>query len=104
MATSLRCVSSIRPTLNRVLIQRIQAENKTVSGIFLPEKSLEKLSEGKVIAVGPGEVDKNGKLIQMNVKVGDKVILPTYGGNSIKVGEEEYFIYRDNELLAIISD
>ncbi|KTW28183.1 hypothetical protein T552_02042 [Pneumocystis carinii B80] len=103
MATSLRSVSCIRPLLDRVLVQRIQPESKTASGIFLPEKSLEKLSEGKVIAVGPGGLDKDGKTVKTSVKVGDKVIIPAYGGSNIKVGDQEYQFYHDHELLATIS-
>ncbi|KAG4304415.1 hypothetical protein PORY_002125 [Pneumocystis oryctolagi] len=104
MATSLRSVSCIRPLMDRVLIQRIKAEQKTVSGIFLPEKSLEKLSEGKVVAVGSGGVDKNGEHVKPNVSVGDRVILPAYGGSSIKVGDEEYCFFSTQELLAVISE
>ncbi|KAG5513444.1 hypothetical protein PMAC_001508 [Pneumocystis sp. 'macacae'] len=91
MATSLRSVSCITPLGSRVLIQRLKAEQKTVSGIFLPEKSLEKLSEGKVVAIGSGGFDKDGKSIQPTVSVGDRVILPAYGGSTVKVGEEVRF-------------
>ncbi|KAG4300656.1 hypothetical protein PCANB_003111 [Pneumocystis canis] len=104
MATSLRSASCIKPLLDRVLVQRIKAEQKTVSGIFLPEKSLEKLSEGKVVAVGSGGLDKDGKLVKPSVSVGDRVILPPYGGNSIKVGEDEFNIYHCHELLAVVSE
>ena len=71
-----------------MLVQRVKAEAKTASGIFLPASSVEKLNEAKVIAVGPGAPNKDGKVIPTTVKAGDRVLLPGWGGNSIKVGEE----------------
>ncbi|CAA19110.1 10 kDa heat shock protein, mitochondrial [Schizosaccharomyces pombe] len=104
MATKLKSAKSIVPLLDRILVQRIKADTKTASGIFLPEKSVEKLSEGRVISVGKGGYNKEGKLAQPSVAVGDRVLLPAYGGSNIKVGEEEYSLYRDHELLAIIKE
>jgi chaperonin GroES len=85
------------PLLDRVLVQRAKAEAKTAGGIFLPEASVKELNEAKVLAVGPGGVDKDGKRIAMSVQPGDKVVIPQYGGSAIKVGEEEYHILRDHE-------
>lgn len=104
MATALKSVRSLVPLLDRVLVQRLKAESKTASGIFLPESSLKDLNEAKVLAVGPGGLDKDGKRIPMGVQTGDKVLIPQYGGSPIKVGEEEYHIFRDSEILAKISE
>ncbi|OLL23992.1 heat shock protein, mitochondrial [Neolecta irregularis DAH-3] len=99
-----KSVKSIVPLFDRVLIQRIKANQKTSSGIFLPEKSMEKLSEGTVIAVGQGAINKDGKLVVPGVKSGDRVVLPQYGGNNIKIGDDEYTLFRDHELMAIINE
>jgi len=99
MAQSLavKSIRSLMPLLDRVLVQRVKAEAKTAGGIFLPESSVKELNEAKVLAVGPGGVDKEGRRIEMSVKPGDKVVIPQYGGSSIKVGDEEYHILRDHE-------
>jgi chaperonin GroES len=99
MAQSLavKSIKSLMPLLDRVLVQRVKAEAKTVGGIFLPESSVKELNEAKVLAVGPGGVDKEGRRIEMSVKPGDKVVIPQYGGSSIKVGDDEYHILRDHE-------
>lgn len=104
MATTLRSIKNLVPLLDRVLVQRVRAEAKTASGIFLPESTVEKLSEAKVLAVGPGGVDKDGKRIEMSVQAGDRVLIPPYGGSPVKVGEEEFTLFRDHELLAKIKE
>ncbi|KAL2146910.1 hypothetical protein VTI28DRAFT_1637 [Corynascus sepedonium] len=104
MATSLRSIKSLVPLLDRVLVQRVKAEAKTASGIFLPESSVKELNEAKVLAVGPGALDKDGKRVPMGVAAGDKVLIPQYGGSPVKVGEEEYHLFRDSEILAKIKE
>ena len=104
MTTALKSIRAIAPLLDRVLVQRIKAESKTAGGIFLPESAVKELNEAKVLAVGPGARDKDGKRIEVSVKPGDKVLVPQYGGSPIKVGEEEYSLFRDHELLARIKD
>ncbi|KAL1898282.1 mitochondrial heat shock protein Hsp10 [Ceratocystis pirilliformis] len=104
LATSLRSIRSLAPLLDRVLIQRVKAEAKTASGIFLPESSVEKLNEAKVLAVGPGSLDKEGKRMPMGVSVGDRVLIPQFGGSPVKVGEEEFQLFRDSEILAKINE
>jgi chaperonin GroES len=78
-------------------VQRVKAEAKTASGIFLPESSVKELNEGKVLAVGPGLLDKDGKRMPMGVQSGDRVLIPQYGGSPVKVGEEEFHLFRDAE-------
>ncbi|KPI39151.1 10 kDa heat shock protein, mitochondrial [Cyphellophora attinorum] len=102
--TALKSIRSLAPLLDRVLVQRIKAETKTAGGIFLPESSVKELNEAKVLAVGPGGLDKDGKRITMSVAAGDKVLIPQYGGSPVKVGEEEYSLFRDHELLAKINE
>ena len=85
------------PLLDRVLVQRIKADTKTASGIFLPESSVKELNEGKVLAVGPGAIDKDGKRVPMGVAAGDRVLIPQYGGSPVKVGDDEYHLFRDSE-------
>jgi chaperonin GroES len=104
MSTLLKSVRSIAPLLDRVLVQRVKAEAKTTGGIFLPESAVKDLNEAKVLAVGPGALDRDGKRIEVSVKPGDKVLIPQYGGSPIKVGEEEYSLFRDHELLAKINE
>jgi chaperonin GroES len=83
--------------LDRVLVQRIKASSKTASGIFLPESSVKELNEARVLAVGPGGLDKDGKRVVCSVNAGDKVLVPQYGGSPVKVGEDEYHLFRDYE-------
>ncbi|XP_038705670.1 10 kDa chaperonin, mitochondrial-like [Tripterygium wilfordii] len=91
------------PTLNRVLIEKIVPPTKTNAGILLPEKS-SKLNSGKVVAVGPGGRDREGKVIPVSVKEGDTVLLPDYGGTEVKLGEKEYFLFMDDDILGTLHD
>ncbi|KAK9082033.1 hypothetical protein Scep_013656 [Stephania cephalantha] len=91
------------PCLNRVLVEKIVPPSKTTAGILLPEKT-SKLNSGKVVAVGPGSHDRDGKLIPLSVKQGDTVLLPEYGGTEVKLGEKEYHLYRDDDILGTLHD
>ncbi|CAK7239540.1 MAG: Nitrogen permease reactivator protein [Sporothrix thermara] len=102
--SGLRSIKSLVPLLDRVLVQRAKSEAKTASGIFLPESSVKDLNEARVLAVGPGALDKDGKRTPMGVAAGDKVLIPQYGGSPIKVGDEEYTLFRDSEILAKINE
>ncbi|KAK4175858.1 chaperonin 10-like protein [Triangularia setosa] len=104
MATSLRSIKSLVPLLDRVLVQRVKAEAKTASGIFLPETAVKELNEAKVLAVGPGGLDKDGRRVPMGCAAGDRVLIPQYGGSPVKVGDEEYHLFRDSEILAKINE
>lgn len=91
------------PMLNRVLVEKIVAPSKTTAGILLPETS-SKLNSGKVVAVGPGLRNKQGQHIPVSVKEGDTVLLPEYGGTAVKLGEKEYHLYRDEDILGTLHD
>ncbi|CAA3015409.1 10 kDa chaperonin, mitochondrial-like [Olea europaea var. sylvestris] len=93
----------LMPLLNRVLVEKIIPPSKTSAGILLPEKTT-KLNSGKVVAVGPGYHDREGKLIPVSVKEGDHVLLPEYGGTEVKLGEKEYHLYRDDDILGALHD
>ncbi|KAJ6466326.1 hsp10-like protein [Mycena sanguinolenta] len=100
-----KSIKALVPLLDRVLVQRFKAETKTATGIFLPASATSNpLPEATVIAVGPGAPNKDGVVVPTTVKTGDRVLLPGWGGNSIKVGEEEYFLFKDSEILAKIQE
>ena len=93
----------IKPISDYILIEPIKEEEKTKSGILLPETAeKEKPEQGKVIAVGPGRKTSSGKIIPMEVKVGQKVLFKKYGPDEIKIDDKEYLIAREEDILAII--
>lgn len=101
----LKNVNSLKPLFDRVLVQRIKPATQTTSGIYIPEKNQEKLNEGTVVAAGPGITDPTtGKLIPVAVQPGDRVLLPNFGGAPVKVGEDEFLLYNDREILAKIEN
>ncbi|XP_010922051.1 10 kDa chaperonin, mitochondrial [Elaeis guineensis] len=91
------------PSINRVLVEKIVPPSKTNAGILLPEKTT-KLNSGKVVAVGPGARDRNGNLIPVSVKEGDVVLLPEYGGTEVKLGDKEYHLFRDDDILGTLHE
>ena len=94
----------LRPLLNRVLIKKAEAITKTKSGILLPDKQ-EQLNFGVVIAVGPGRIAEDGKLRPVNVKEGETVLLPEYGGSKVILADEqEYYIYREDDIMGTLHD
>ena len=92
---------NIRPLGDRVVIKRLEAEEKTKSGIVLTGTAKERPQEAEVVAVGPGKVE-DGKEIKMEVKVGDKVLYSKYAGTEVKMGEEEYIILKQEDILAVV--
>ena len=94
----------IQPLADRVLIKPLSAKDKkTASGIIIPETvSKEKPEQGKVIAIGEGRIDESGKKIPVKVKVGDTVLFSKYGYDEVKIDEEEYFILKEENILAVI--
>ncbi|PIU64404.1 MAG: co-chaperone GroES [Armatimonadetes bacterium CG07_land_8_20_14_0_80_40_9] len=92
----------LRPLGDRVLVKAEKEEEKTKGGIVLPDTAQEKPQQGKVIAVGPGEVLEDGKTVPLEVKKGDKVIFSKYGGTEVKDKDEEYLILKESDILAIL--
>ena len=92
----------MRPLLNRVIIQKPEATKVSKGGIIL--KSQESVSWGTVVAVGPGRMMDNGQLREVQVQVGDNVLLPEYGGSAVKLDSEEYHIYRDDDIVGILME
>jgi chaperonin GroES len=92
----------IKPLSDKVVIKTLEAEQKTASGIVIPDTAKEKPAQGKVMAVGPGKV-KDGKKVPMNVKVGDKVLYSKYSPQEVKVNGTEYLIISEEDILAVIS-
>ncbi|MBI4283844.1 MAG: co-chaperone GroES [Chloroflexi bacterium] len=90
----------IEPLADRLVVRPIEKEEKTKSGIFLPDTAKEKPQEGEVVAAGPGRLSEDGKRIAMDVNVGDIVIYAKYGGTEIKVDDEDLIILREADILA----
>ncbi|MBQ7346867.1 MAG: co-chaperone GroES [Clostridia bacterium] len=93
---------NIKPLSDRVVVKLVEAEEKTKTGIFLTASAQEKPQVAEVVAVGPGARDDNGKLIPMEVKVGDKVITGKYSGTEVKMDGTEYTIVKQSDILAIV--
>ncbi|KAJ3698116.1 hypothetical protein LUZ61_001821 [Rhynchospora tenuis] len=89
------------PALNRVLIEKMVPPSKTSAGVLLPQKTT-KLNSGKVIAVGPGARDRDGKLVPVIVKEGDVVLLPEFGGTEVKLADKDYVLFRDDDILGTL--
>lgn len=94
--------TKIKPLFDNVLVKPLKPEEKTAGGIYLPETSKEKPQIVEVMAVGDGAVDQNGKLIPMIVKVGQKVLCTKWGGNDVKVDNEEWKLVKQSDILAIV--
>ena len=92
----------IKPLSDRVIVKAEAAEEKTASGIILPDTAKEKPQEGKVVAVGPGKISDSGNTIKMTVKVGDKVLYGKYSGTEVTVDNQEYLIMKENDIFAIL--
>jgi chaperonin GroES len=90
----------LQPLADRLVVKPIEREEKTKGGIFLPDTAKEKPQEGQVLAVGPGRKSEDGKVIGMDVKVGDIVIYAKYGGTEIKIDDEDLIILRESDILA----
>ncbi len=93
---------AFRPLHDRIVVKRIDAEEKTAGGIIIPDTAKEKPQEGEVIAVGPGKVTEDGKRQPMEVKVGDKILFGKWSGNEVKLEDEEYLIMRQEDIRAIL--
>ena len=91
-----------RPLHDRIVIRRIEGDDRTKGGIIIPDTAKEKPQEGEVIAVGNGKVLENGTKVAMDVKAGDRVLFGKYSGTDIKIDGQEYLILREDEILAIL--
>ena len=94
----------ISPLNDRVLVLRVDEEEKTAGGIIIPDTAKEKPQEGKVVAAGPGKVNGNGKRIPLEVKVNDRVLFSKYGGTDIKIDGVEHLIMNEDDILGIIEN
>src|SRR3970040_1635751 len=102
MATVATAVK-IRPLHDRVIVQRLEEGEQKVGGIIIPDTAKEKPQQGKVIAVGKGKVEKDGKVTPLDVKEGDTILFGKYSGQEIKMDGEEYLIMREEEILGVIT-
>src|SRR5262249_41585302 len=92
----------IRPLHDRILVKRLEEETKTSGGLFIPDSAKEKPIQAKVVAVGAGKRDKDGKIIALEVKAGDRVLFSKYSGTEVKIDGEEHLIMREDDLLAVL--
>lgn len=94
--------TTIKPLEDRVLVEPLEAETTTASGLVIPETAKEKPQEGKVLAVGPGRVDDKGVRVPMDVKEGDVVVFSKYGGTEVKYNGEDYLLLNARDILAVV--
>ena len=92
----------IRPLHDRVIVKRIEEERKTASGIVIPDTAAEKPDQGEIIAVGKGKKDEQGKVIPLDVKVGDKILFGKYSGQTVKVEGDELLVMREEDIMGVI--
>ncbi|NYT79964.1 co-chaperone GroES [Alcaligenaceae bacterium] len=93
---------ALRPLHDRVIVKRLDNERTTASGIVIPESAAEKPDQGEVVAVGPGKKTEDGKVLPVDLKVGDKVLFGKYAGQAVKVDGEELLVIREEEILAVV--
>jgi len=93
-----------RPLHDRVVVERVTAEEKTAGGIIIPDTAKEKPQQGKIIAVGPGGRDENGKLIPMDVKAGDHVLFGKWSGTEVKIDGHDYLIMKESDIMGVLDE
>jgi chaperonin GroES len=93
---------NLRPLQDRIIVKRVEEETKTAGGLFIPETAKEKPQRGSIVAVGNGKKTEDGKVLPLDVKVGDTVLFGKYAGTEIKVDGEEYLMMREDDLLAVV--
>jgi chaperonin GroES len=94
----------LRPLHDRVIIKRLEEERKTASGIVIPDTAAEKPDQGEVLAVGPGKKNEDGKLVPVDVKVGDKVLFGKYSGTTVRVEGDEILVMREEDIMAVVNN
>ena len=92
----------IRPLHDRVIVKRIEEERKSAGGIVIPDTAAEKPDQGEIVAVGKGKKDENGKLIPIDVKVGDRILFGKYSGQTVKVKGDELLVMREEDIMGVI--
>jgi len=95
---------AFRPLHDRVVVKRIDAEEKTAGGIIIPDTAKEKPSQGEVIAVGPGARDESGKLVPLDVQVGDRVLFGKWSGTEVKIDGQELLIMKESDIMGVLTD
>jgi chaperonin GroES len=93
-----------RPLHDRVVVRRLESEEKTAGGIIIPDTAKEKPQEGVVEAVGPGARDESGKLVPLDVKAGDRILFGKWSGTEVKIDGQEYLIMKESDIMGIITD
>jgi chaperonin GroES len=93
---------NLRPLQDRIIVKRIEEEAKTAGGIFIPETAKEKPQQGEIMAVGNGKKTEDGKVLPVDLKVGDKVLFGKYAGTEIKLDGQEYLIMREDDILGVL--
>lgn len=93
---------SLRPLSDRILVERVEEDAKTKGGIIIPDTAKEKPAEGKIVSMGNGRMGEDGKLIPMDVKVGDRILFSKYGGTDVKIDGSDYLILRQDDVLGIV--
>jgi chaperonin GroES len=93
----------VRPLNDRLIVKRVEEEQQTAGGIIIPDTAKEKPQEGKVVAVGPGKRDDDGKRMPLDVKVGDRILFSKYAGTDIKIDGEEHVFMREDDVLGILN-
>ena len=93
-----------RPLHDRVVVRRIEAEEKTSGGIIIPDTAKEKPQEGEVIAVGPGARDDNGKLVELSVNAGDRILFGKWSGTEVKIDGEDLLIMKESDILGVVDN
>ena len=93
---------SLRPLSDRILVERVAEDEKTKGGIIIPDTAKEKPAEGKIVASGNGRMGEDGKLLPMDVKVGDRILFSKYGGTDVKIDGADYLILRQDDVLGVI--
>jgi chaperonin GroES len=101
---NLEDIMKFRPLHDRVVVKRIEAEEKTAGGIIIPDSAKEKPSQGEITGVGPGGRDENGKLIPMDVKVGDRVLFGKWSGTEVKLDGTEYLIMKESDIMGVLTE
>ena len=94
--------SKFRPLHDRVVVRRVESESKTAGGIIIPDTAKEKPQEGEIIAVGSGARDENGKLVPLDVKAGDRILVGKWSGTEVKLNGEDLLIMKDSDIMGII--